>query len=142
MVITRATDYAVRILAALSNAPGKRVKTADLAAATAVPREYLSKVVSPLVRRGWVQSHRGAGGGFSVAARGQDITLLDLVELFEGPVHLQTCTGPSGCEFLPHCPAHSVWVEAEEELRRVLAKYNIAELAAESHRQGLFIAGK
>lgn len=140
MVITRATDYAVRILAVLSNANGKRLTLANLAAATSVPRDYVPKVLSPLVRRSWVQSYRGAGGGYSLAGAVQNITLLDVVELYEGSLHLQTCTGPRGCEFAPACPAHSVWLEAEKELCGVLAKYKIAELAARSRRQGLFIA--
>ncbi|MFQ5740836.1 MAG: RrF2 family transcriptional regulator [Acidobacteriota bacterium] len=142
MVLTRATDYAVRILTALSSAPAERVKTDALATATSVPKDYISKVITPLVRRGWVQSYRGAGGGFSLVDRGQSITLLEVVELFEGAVHLQPCTGPKGCQFTPRCPAHTVWCEAETELCRVLAKYNIAELAARSRCQGLFIPGE
>lgn len=118
------------------------MKTAALAAATAVPKDYVPKVITPLVRRGWVQSYRGAGGGFSLVDPGHNITLLDVVELFEGPVHLQTCTGPSGCQFSPRCPAHGVWLEAEAQLCRVLAKYNIADLAARSRARGLFILGK
>ncbi len=116
MVITRATDYAVRILAVLSSANGKRLTLADLAAATSVPRDYVAKELTPLVRRSWVQSYRGADGGFSLAGKNQNITLLDVVELYEGPLHLQTCTGSRSCEFAPACPAHSVWLEAEKEL--------------------------
>lgn len=142
MLITRATDYAVRILATLSNSQGRRLKVGDLAGATSVTEDYLPKVIAPLVRRGWVQSYRGAGGGYSLVHQARDISLLDVVELFEGPLHLQTCTRPSSCQFAPRCPAHRVWLEAEAELRRVLAKYNIAGLAGRSHRQGLFILGR
>lgn len=142
MVVTRATDYAVRMLAALLNSPGRRLTVADLAEATAVPKDYVPKVMAPLVRRGWVQSYRGLGGGFSLGGGAQDITLLDVVELFEGPLHLQTCTGPNGCQFIGRCPAHDVWLEAETELRRILAKYCIAELAVRSRRQDLFVSRK
>lgn len=138
MVITRATDYAVRILTALFNSTGTRLKIGDLAALTSVPRDYVPKVLAPLVRRGWVQSHRGPGGGFSFVGGNHQIALLDVVELFEGRLHLQVCTGQSGCQFSSRCPMHEVWLEAEGELRRVLAKYNIAELAAHSRDRGLF----
>ena len=141
MLISRATDYAVRLLAALANSGGSRLKVADLAAATSVPKNYVLKVMVPLVRRGWVQSYRGSGGGFSLVEGAENITLLDVVELFEGSVHLNRCTGPAGCEFLPRCPVHNVWLEAEAELRRVLAKYNIADLAANSRPRGLFVPG-
>lgn len=140
--ITRATDYAVRILAALSHTGEAFVKAADLAAATAIPKEYVAKVVGTLKRRGWVVSHPGAAGGHSLVGQAKDVTLLEIVELFEGPVHLNACTGPNGCRFTQRCPAHRIWLEAESELRRVLAKYNIAELGAQSEREGLFIPGK
>lgn len=140
MPVTRATDYAVRILIALLSTPRTRVKAADLAAATALSADYVLKIITPLMRRGWVRSFRGAGGGFSLVGQAQSIILLDVVELFEGPLHLQTCTGPEGCQFSTRCPVHRVWLEAEMELRKVLARYNIAELAAHSRRQGLFVA--
>ncbi len=140
VVIARAADYAMRLLAALFNCGGRRLKVADLAAATAVPKNYVLKVMVPLVRRGWVQSSRGSGGGFSLVGGAESITLLDVVEAFEGPLHLNLCTGPTGCQFLSRCPMHSVWVEAEAALHRVLAKYTIAELAAKSGPQGLFLS--
>ncbi len=115
------------------------MKVAELATATSVPKNYVLKVMVPLTRHGWVQSHRGSGGGFCLVGGAEAITLLDVVELFEGSVHLNRCTGPGGCQFLPRCPVHSVWMEAEAELRRVLAKYNIAELAANSRPRGLFV---
>ncbi len=139
MMISRATDYAVRLLATLSNSSGSRLKVADLAAATCVPKSYVLKVMVPLVRRGWVQSCRGSGGGFLLVEGAENITLLDVVEVCEGSVHLNRCTGPTGCQFLPRCPVHSVWLEAETELRRVLAKYNIADLAASGSSRELFV---
>lgn len=139
MRITRATDYAVRLLAALSNASGKRLRIAELAATTTVPKDYVAKVLAPLVRRGWVLSSRGMGGGFLLAAPERQITLLDVVELFEGSLHLQPCTGPAGCQFTPRCPVHEVWLEAERALCQVLRKYTVAELAERSRQRGLFL---
>ncbi len=137
--ITRATDYAVRVLAALYSARGARAKATDLARATAAPEKYVLKVLAALKRRGWVASHRGTAGGHSLISSAKDITLLQIVELFEGPIHLNACTGPNGCQFVQRCPTHNVWLEAETELRRVLAKYNLAELAARSQGERLFV---
>ena len=139
MLITRATDYAVRILVALSNASGERMKTSKLVATTAIPKEYASKVIRMLARRGWLEARRGAGGGFTLARPAENLTLLDVVELFEGPVQMHVCTGPSGCQFSSRCPVHVVWLEAENRLRRFLAGHRIAELAANSRGRGLFI---
>ncbi len=136
--ITRATDYATRILASLCQAGDTPATAADLAAATGVSEEYVAKVIAVLKRRGWVTSQRGAAGGHSLVSPASHITLLQIVELFEGPLHLNECTGATGCEFLPRCPVHPVWLEAENELRRVLTRYNLAQLAARGQRQRLF----
>lgn len=137
--ITRAADYAVRILVALLGAPHTRVRAADLADATALTEDHVLKVIVPLVRRGWVRSHRGMGGGFSLAVSGDQISLADVIELVEGPIRLQTCVGPGGCQFVARCPVHPVWLEAETELRKLLARYDLKDLAARAHRAGLFI---
>lgn len=139
MTITRATDDAIRLLTALANSGGSRMKVADLAAVTSVPKNYIFKVMVPLVRRGWVQSSRGFGGGFSLAAGAERVTLLDVVELLEGPLRLNQCTGAGGCEYLASCPVRDAWVEAEGELRKVLGRYDIARLAAQARERNLFI---
>ena len=137
-MITRATDDAIRLLTTLANSGGKRMKVTDLAAITSVPKNYVFKVMVPLVRRGWVQSSRGFGGGFSLSPGAEKITLLEVLELLEGPLHLNRCTGTGGCEFLPICPVRNAWVEGEAELRKVLARYDIARLAVGCRERELF----
>lgn len=139
MLITRATDYAVRILAALLNAPGKRLKTAELVDATSVPKDYAPKVIKVLAGRGWVEARRGSGGGIALLAQGQNLTLLDVVQAFEGPIRMHVCTGPTGCQFLSRCPVHDVWLEAEERVRAFLGGHRMAELAADSRERRLFV---
>jgi Rrf2 family protein len=139
MMITRATEDAIRLLTALANSGGKRMKVADLATVTCVPKNYIFKVLVPLVRRGWVLSTRGFGGGFALVQGAEKVTLLDVVELLEGPLRLNCCTGNGGCEFLPRCAIRSAWVEGEAELRKVLARYDIARLAAGCRDRELFV---
>lgn len=137
--ISRATDYTVRILSALHASGGHRVTASALAAATSVPEDQVLKVMAPLLRRGWVRSFRGSEGGFTLVAPLDHITLLDVVELSEGPLHVQACTGVAGCEFSARCAAHLVWLEAEQALRGVLARYSMSELAARMRALNLFV---
>ena len=137
--ISRATDYAVRILSALRASETERVTAAALAQVTSIPTDQVLKVVGPLSRQGWVQSFRGAVGGFALSASLDEVTLLDVVELFEGPLHVQTCTGVAGCEFSARCAAHVIWLEAEQALRRVLAQHTMAEIAARMRALDVFV---
>lgn len=110
--------------------PGTRVSLPEMAGAIEVPEHFLSKVLQMLCRRGLIQSHRGASGGFELAADAKKVSLLDVVEALEGPIQLNVCLGEHGtCSRKAWCPAHKVWMEAQEALVGVLRRASIADLA-------------
>jgi len=80
-----------------------------------------------------VTSQRGMHGGFQLARRVAEISLLEVVEAIEGPTQLNLCIpqGPN-CDRKDWCGAHSVWVEAQGALVKVLSKASVASLARDS----------
>ena len=134
MQITRATDYGVRILIYLAAAPeGERVAASEVARGIEAPESFVSKVLQQLVQRGMVTSRRGAGGGFQLAIEPEKVTLLDVVEIVEGPLQINLClAGENGCDRKPRCGAHPIWSEAQDALKEVLANASIAQLARDS----------
>jgi len=109
---------------------GVRTSLPDMAGAVEVPEHFLSKVLQMLCKRGLIQSHRGASGGFELVANARAISLLDVVEALEGPIQLNVCLGEYGnCGRKSWCPAHRVWMEAQEAMVGVLRRASIAELA-------------
>src|SRR5213594_1843624 len=125
MQFTRACDYAVRVLSYLVNADGSVSRAQAIAASTRIPESFLAKILGQLSRAGMVRSHRGAHGGFSLAADTQTLTLLEVVEAMEGPLHLNLCEAPDPCGFVDHCPIQSAWAKAEESLRESLRSQKI-----------------
>jgi len=110
--------------------PGKRTSLPEMVEAVEVPEHFLSKVLQMLCRSGLIQSHRGANGGFELAADAKTVSLLDVVEALEGPIQLNVCLGEYGtCGRKSWCPAHQVWVEAQAALVGVLRRASIADLA-------------
>ncbi len=134
MQITRATDYAVRVMVHLATLPeGMRVPVSELARAGGAPESFVSKVLQQLVRLGMVTSLRGMGGGFQLAVRPDQVTLLEVVEGVEGPLQINMClSGKQGCDRKSWCGAHPVWDEAQAALKRTLASATIARLARDS----------
>jgi len=134
MQITRATDYAVRVLIHLATLPeSSRVAAPVLAQAIRAPESFVSKVLQQLVQRGLISSHRGAGGGFQLAVLPGNVSLLDVVEMMEGPVQVNLCLeGEAACDFSSWCGAHPIWNEAQTALKNVLASASIARLAKDS----------
>ena len=83
-----------------------------------------------LCRRRLIHSHRGAGGGFELAADPETISMLDVVETIEGALQLNVCLGEQGsCSRKSWCPAYLVWSEAQAAMARVLHNTSIASLA-------------
>jgi Rrf2 family protein len=133
MQITRASDYAVRVLIYLAGLPfSSTVRQSELAKATEVSGHFLSKVLQQLVRAGLIRSQRGSGGGYALAVPAASVSLLDVVQAMEGPVQLNQCIeeGPS-CERKSWCPAHRVWAEAQGAIVNVLGGASMASLVAQ-----------
>lgn len=132
MVITRATEYAIRTVIYLAKQPrGEIVLKKDICRTQEVTPAFLTKILQPLIKAGIVSSQRGVGGGFLLAREPQNITMLDLLEAEEGPLKLNHCLiDEIVCERDSHCAAHQVWTEAQKEMVGVLEKYSIADLAA------------
>ena len=130
-MLTRAADYAVRVMIHLAALPpGTRAQRTTLAEATEVPDSFMSKVLQGLVRARMVSSKPGHQGGFELAADPREVTLLDVVEAIDGPLAVNLCVAANrGCERHQGCPAHHVWVEAQEAFSRVLRSATIASLA-------------
>jgi len=134
MQINRATDYAVRVTIHLAMIPAPaRVAGPVLARAIGAPESFVSKVLQKLVQAGLVASERGMRGGFELARRAEDISLLEVVEAIEGPTQLNLCLPPqSNCDRKDWCGAHLVWAEAQAALVKVLGAASIAQLARAS----------
>jgi Rrf2 family cysteine metabolism transcriptional repressor len=85
--ITTKSPYAVRALVELgrcgSSAP---VPIGELARRREIPVQFLEQLFAVLRRAGVLRSQRGVKGGYSFARDPSDITVLEIVELLDGPL--------------------------------------------------------
>src|SRR5690606_25263528 len=89
------------------------------------------KILKTLARAGLLSSQRGAHGGYSLARPATDITVVDVIEVLDGPIALTTCTepGPADCMIEQLCPARTNWQRLNEAIREALAGISIDEMA-------------
>ena len=134
MQLTRAADYGVRVMVHLATlSTNERGLLPALAAATEAPESFLSKVLQALSRAGLISSWRGKSGGFSILPRGREASMLEVIEAIEGPISLNVClVSGKSCARKAHCPAHPVWVRAQQAMVDILTDTVIAELASQS----------
>lgn len=133
MIITRATEYAIRAILHMSRQPqGQIVYKRDICKAQDITPAFLTKILQPLIKAGIVGSQRGVGGGFYLARNPGDITLLDVLKAEEGPLYLNQCLIKEGsCNREFFCPVHGAWRTIREEFMVILARYDFATLAAD-----------
>ena len=130
MVITRATEYAIRTIIYLAQQPHNEVVLKkDICRTQEVTPAFLTKILQPMIKSGIVSSQRGVGGGFLLARDPEEITLLDIFKAQEGELKLNHCLIDSEfCSRDVFCAAHEVWEEAQQALSSVLLRYSIADI--------------
>lgn len=135
MQLTRAADYAVRVMIHLAGAPhAERVSLPALAQAADAPDSFLSKVLQSLARAGLITSRRGQAGGFAISWLGIRATVREVVEAVDGPIRLNLCvSGGRSCGRKSWCPAHPVWVRAQQAMMEVLESATVAGLASQAN---------
>lgn len=133
MQLTRAADYAVRVMVALAAEPwDRRASLPELARVTEAPESFLSKVLQGLAKAGLLDSQRGHAGGFAISAKGRAANMRQVIEAIDGPIALNVCVGgEQECGRSLHCPAHPVWARAQRAMLRELETAKIAEMALE-----------
>jgi Rrf2 family iron-sulfur cluster assembly transcriptional regulator len=121
-------DYAARALLSLAlHGSDRPTSVKEIAERTSLPQPYLEQILLSVKGAGLVRSKRGVGGGYVLAHTPEEITLAEIVDAVEGP-QLPMAEHPDHCE--GHCVLQEVWVDVDEESRRVLETVTLADLVA------------
>jgi len=112
--ITTKSPYALRALAELARIGGPGpVPIGELARRRDIPVQFLEQLFAVLRRAGVLRSQRGVKGGYAFARDPSTVTVLEVVELLDGPVG-------GGAE--------GIFAEAAEATRGVLAAATVADV--------------
>ena len=130
-MFSQTAEYALRAVACLARRRGKPMTTRQVADASRVPAGYLAKVLLALVRAGVVTSQRGLKGGFVLARRPEDLTLLDVVHVADGSRRITTCPLGIPDHGSDLCPLHRRLDDAVALAERTLGEVTIAEVLGE-----------
>ncbi len=127
--MTRRADLAVRALVALGAHLG-RLKAGALASELGTTSGFVPQVMGPLVRAGWARSEPGPTGGYSLSIPLEALSVLQVVELIDGPTDTGRCVVASrACDEANPCALHVAWSQARDELVASLGAMSLAELS-------------
>ena len=112
--ITSKSPYAVLALAELATSSGSDpVPIGELARRRQVPVQFLEQLFATLRRAGIISSQRGVKGGYRFAREPSSVTVLEVVELLDGPLGRG---------------AEGIFADAARVAREVLAATSIADI--------------
>ena len=97
---------------------------------TGIPLPTASKILKILSSAFIVMSHRGAGGGYLLERRADDIRVAEIIEAFEGPIALTACVDSAvdNCSIEALCPMKGNWNTVNEAIRTTLFSLTLADM--------------
>lgn len=133
LLITRETDYALRVLRALAG--GGQITTREICERESLPQQFAYKIIKKLSRAGLVSVARGAEGGCRLNVDLKKVSLYDLTKIMDADSLVSACMQPGY-----RCGAQQkrgVVCTANRQLRQIQNVLN-RELRARSLYQMLF----
>jgi len=131
-LLSRKADYALLILSYLYGKPvGGNARS--IAETFHLSRPFVANILKELCQKGFVTSHRGVKGGYSLARPANTISLAELLETVEDGFRLTACN-PSqhhsgdACALTDVCTIHGPMAEVHNRLVGVLRGVTLAEL--------------
>jgi len=119
--ITTKSPYALTALSELGRSgDAGPVPIGELARRRDVPVQFLEQLFATLRRAGLLKSQRGVKGGYAFARPPAEITVLEVVELLDGPLGRD---------------AEGIFAEAAAAARAILARTTIADVVEREARE-------
>lgn len=98
-----------------------KLSSSDIATKRNLPQPVVAKVLTILSQGGVVNGSPGPGGGYWLSRDPSEITLYDVISLFERTDRNVSCPfGPEYCGTTPHCPMHFDILKLREQINDFL----------------------
>lgn len=128
-IINRETGYAVKAICFMVKEDAKLVTSRQLADYFGISRTFLRKILQKLNQVGVLKSYKGKKGGFCLARRLDQIFLIDLIHIFQGPLQLSGCyTQSQQCPLVQRCPIQQELEILQEKLTNDLSQISMKML--------------
>lgn len=125
--LAQAGIAAVSYLAGVA-AENRLAGSAEIAESRQLSRMLVAKILTLLSRAGLVDGKPGPLGGYRLARPASEITMLDVIKVFENPQDTVMCPfGPNWCGVGPVCPLHYKLLDMHQQALDRLAGENFAQ---------------
>jgi Rrf2 family protein len=122
--LSKKGEYSLRAMIYLSQNYGRdNVQIQEISENEKIPEKFLSQILLQLKKAGFVQSKRGAGGGYFLIRHPKDITFAEVVRIIDGPLAPLGCVSKwahESCEREKNCRLQSIMFEVRNAVSNIL----------------------
>lgn len=140
---SKGCQYTLRALTfVVADKKKERFLAKDICELADIPEPYTRKVLQALVQGGFLEAHRGPGGGYSLTRDPSEISILEVIQAVEGEDTFDHCIlGFDECGGKNPCPLHELWLDSKRNLLDNLSGTTLDQLAAMTLRRKMIKEG-
>jgi Rrf2 family iron-sulfur cluster assembly transcriptional regulator len=107
-----------------------------------ISQTFLEQIFMQLRRGGLVTSSRGPGGGYVLARKPSEISILEVMQAVDEPVQMTRCSldDVGGCVAGDRCLTHGLWQDLGEHITSFLRSTSLADVISSPLSQFTFEA--
>lgn len=136
-MLSKKTKYAIKALVALGkNLDMPPMQISKIAEEERIPKKFLEQILLDLRNAGFLYSKKGAGGGYSLNKKPEDIYLVQILRLTDGPVAMLPCASLNfyhkcdECKDEVTCGIRSAFIDVRDATLQILGETSIADVIA------------
>ena len=131
---SKMADYGVLLLGHFTQNGNTLASTAELAEHYHMPRTVVANLLKEFCKAGMLESRRGLHGGYRLAREPDDITLLEMLSVIDGPVQLTDCAAEDlvqQCDYSDVCHSRSPMRAVNQRIVDFLGHMTLSELMSD-----------
>lgn len=135
MKISTKGRYAVRVMLDLAlHNTGECIPAKEIAKRQGISEKYLEQIIAVLNKAGYVNSVRGAQGGYRLSRAPEEYTVGMILRQTEGSLAPVACLeeDTEECERCDTCATLAVWKKLYEAINQVVDNITVADLVKQS----------
>lgn len=134
-MLSKKTKYAIKALVALGkNIDMPPMQISKIAEEERIPKKFLEQILLDLRNAGFLYSKKGAGGGYSLNKKPEEIFLVQILRLTDGPVAMIPCASLNfyhkcdECKDEVTCGIRSAFIDVRDATLKILGQTSIADI--------------
>lgn len=130
MQLNNTSKYAIRILNYIANhSKGKLLSARELSEVLDIPYKFLTKIVTDLVKEGFIISIRGREGGNKLSRDPSEISLMQILNAFNEFNNQAECLlGIGSCDKKKKCALHDQWAKPKSDIEAMFSTTTLKDL--------------